>query len=392
MRRPFHASMVASPSNRPAPPARSLAPIRAPGPLVRALALAFLMGVVVTTLYPFGPWLHRAEPALTYLARGLPRYWTSFDVASNLLAYLLLGVLISVSSLRRVRAGASTALVALLCTALSLGLETLQHWLPQRVPSLLDVLANSLGGLLGGAIGALINRGVQRRSGGVLPMTRRWYDDGPVSGWLMLIVWLAIQATPQSMLFAAGALRSSLQPVLDRAWPTEPVPRLDALIDRLWFGANPAAAGVLIEAAIVMLTLGLVGALVLAQVQHARRRTGLIAALGAGAFGLNCLAAQGVHGVDAPLAWLTPGAQGGLVAGAALLYFADTLGPRSRALFGMACAVAVIVMVNLAPVDRYFENSLAAVRGAQLVNLHGLLRWIATLWPIAAIAWFWRRL
>jgi hypothetical protein len=92
------------------------------------------------------------------------------------------------------------------------------------------------------------------------------------------------------------------------------------------------------------------------------------------------------------LAWLTPGAQGGLITGCALLYLIDTLTPRARARVGLVCIVAMILLTNVAPVDRYFEDTLAAARGAQLVNLHGLLRWIAVAWPFAAIAWFWRRL
>jgi hypothetical protein len=49
-------------------------------------------------------------------------------------------------------------------------------------------------------------------------------------------------------------------------------------------------------------------------------------------------------------------------------------------------------MVNLAPEDRYFESTLASVQAGQLVNLHGLLRLVSTLWPLAAIAWFWVRM
>jgi VanZ family protein len=389
---PIHRLMVASPSASAPPPMRPPALEQPGSPLFRALALAFLASVVVTTLYPFGPWMSRAGPALGFLAQGMPRYWTGFDVASNLLAYLLLGVLIRVSGLGGRRSVLGTLYVALFCAALSVLLETLQHWLPQRVPSLLDVLANSLGGVLGALLGSLIQRGVRRRSEGMPPLTRRWLQEGPVSGWLMLIAWLAVQAAPQSMLFACGAVRPALQGLIDAFWPHAPAPRLDLLIDPLFSSAHPAAAGVLIEAAIVMLSLGLIGTIVLTQVRLARRRSGLFVALGLGAFALNSLATQGVHGADSPLAWLTPGAQGGLLAGLALIYLTEPLGRRPRLLFGMVCALLVILLVNLSPVDRYFENSLAAARGAQWVNLHGLLRWLAVLWPFAAIAWLWRRL
>lgn len=384
--------MVTSPSLPDPTKARTPGVARSGSPLLRALALAFLGSVVVTTLYPFGPWLSRPGPALDFLSQGLPRYWTGFDVASNLLAYLLLGVLLRVSAIGGRRMGMSTAQVAIFCAALSIGLETLQHWLPQRVPSLLDVLTNSAGGLMGALLGALIQRGTRRRGEGVLPIQRRWLQEGPISGWLMLIAWLAIQAAPQSMLFACGAVRPALQVLVDALWPSPAAPQLDLMIDQLWRSAHPAAAGVLIEAAVVLFSLGLIGVMVLAQVRLSRRRSGLFMALGVGAFALNCLATQGVHGFDSPLAWLTPGAQGGLLAGLALIYLSEPLDRRPRLVFGIVCALGVIVLVNLAPVDRYFEDSLSAARGAQWINLHGLLRWLAVLWPFGAIVWLWRRL
>ena len=137
-------------------------------PVLRALALALLLSVVVVTLYPFGPWIPRAEPMLAYLARGMPRYWTGFDVASNLLAYLLLGALISVAFMRQHRAGASVFLIAVAGLLLSLLLATAQSVLPQRVLSFLVVLANSGGRLLVACPCALTTRD-QRASNGVGP-------------------------------------------------------------------------------------------------------------------------------------------------------------------------------------------------------------------------------
>lgn len=373
-------------------------------PLLRALALALALAVVVVTLYPFGPWSPRAEPTLAYLARGLPRYWTGFDVVSNAAAYLLLGALTSVAFMRHRAPLVGLMQVTLLCTLLSFALETAQTGLPQRVPSLLDWLANTLGGLLGASLGALLNRGLQRGHGRRLPVAHRWYDDGPPSGWLLLLAWLAVQAVPQAMLFSGGEVRRALQSLLDTVWAllgppdAAPVtidtqsPRIEIWLDHLWSGANPAAGSVLIEAALVLCAMGAIGALALGQVHQPQRRIMVLLTLGLLAAGLNSLAAQSLRGLESPLAWLTPGAQGGLIAGCALLYLIDTLTPRARARLGLICAMAVIMLTNLAPVDRYFEDTLSAARGAQLVNLHGLLRWIAVAWPFAAMAWFWRRL
>jgi hypothetical protein len=100
---------------------------------------------------------------------------------------------------------------------------------------------------------------------------------------------------------------------------------------------------------------------------------------------------QGLYGATDPFAWLTPGAQGGLVVGAALLYALETLSDRSRAVLAIALAGLSLMLVNLAPDDRYFESTLQSARAGQLINLHGVLSGVAMVWPLAAIAWFWGR-
>jgi hypothetical protein len=80
-----------------------------------------------------------------------------------------------------------------------------------------------------------------------------------------------------------------------------------------------------------------------------------------------------------------------LVVGAALLYALETLSDRSRAVLAIALAGLSLMLVNLAPDDRYFESTLQSARAGQLINLHGVLSGVAMVWPLAAIAWFWRR-
>jgi hypothetical protein len=90
-------------------------------------------------------------------------------------------------------------------------------------------------------------------------------------------------------------------------------------------------------------------------------------------------------------AWLTPGAQGGLLVGTVLLYGLETLGPRTRAAFGLAATLVGAVLVNIAPGDPYFDTTVAGLSAGQLSNLHGLLRIVSFVWPLLAIVWFSRR-
>ena len=82
---------------------------------------------------------------------------------------------------------------------------------------------------------------------------------------------------------------------------------------------------------------------------------------------------------------------GGLVVGTVLLYGLETLGPRTRAAFGLAATLVGAVLVNIAPGDPYFDTTVAGLNSGQLSNLHGLLRSVSVVWPALAVVWFSRR-
>jgi VanZ family protein len=374
--------MFTTTDSRP-PPARTVA-------LMRALSLLFVAAVAVATLYPLTEWRLHAPGPLSFLSNGLPRWWTWFDVLSNVLAYLMLGLLLTLGWLERLRPPVAILAAGLACAALSLSLEVSQSYLPARVPSLLDWLANTAGGLAGGWLGATLNRAGQRADRLPTPVRDRWYEQAPPAGWVLLLLWLSVQLVPQRLLFATGHVEPALQLLLDDLLPGD-APDLSTWTDALWSDTAPTGYGVAIEAASVMCAVGAVGSLAFALVQGSRRRLALLAGIATVAFGLRSIATQMVYGVGAPFAWLTPGAQGGLVVGAAMLYGIETLGPRTRAVSAVVLVATGTLLVNLAPEDRYFETTLAGMQAGQLVNLHGLLRSVSLVWPLLAIVWFSRR-
>jgi VanZ family protein len=358
--------------------------------LMRALSLLFAGAVAFATLYPLVDWRLRAQGAFAFLLEGLPRYWTWFDVLSNAFAYGVLGLLLTLGWLTRATPPAAFASVTLACSLMSLGLEAAQTYLPARVPSLLDWIANPLGGAAGAWLGATLNRAAQRSERLAVPVRELWYEQGPPTGWVLLLLWLAAQLVPQRLLFATGHVEPAAQRLLDRVWPVD-TPDLSMLAGRLWGGVAPTGYGVAIEAGVVVCAVCTVGALAFALVHGPRRRFALVAGIALVAAGLRSIATQMVYGPTAPFAWLTPGAQGGLVVGTALLYGLETLGPRWRAVAGIVTAAAGAVLVNVAPEDRYFDTMVAGMQAGQLSNLHGLLRAVSFVWPMLAIVWFWRR-
>src|SRR5690349_24929495 len=112
--------------------------------LVRYLAVVYVLLVVYASLYPFGPWRQLAASPFAFLFEPWPRYYSAADVAINIVGYLPLGMLVTLSILGRTTSRWAALIATLIGAALSLTMETLQSYLPLRVPSNLDLLSNSL--------------------------------------------------------------------------------------------------------------------------------------------------------------------------------------------------------------------------------------------------------
>ena len=137
------------------------------------LALALACLVAYASLYPFDNWRNQGLPVWAFLSAPLPRYWTWFDVAVNVLGYSLLGFLLALAVMRGTDWGWPVMLASLGAALLSLSMEMLQGFLPSRVPSNLDLALNALGAWLGALAAYLLERlGALQRWG---QFRRRWF-------------------------------------------------------------------------------------------------------------------------------------------------------------------------------------------------------------------------
>ncbi len=122
---------------------------RGPILLSRYLALAWLGLVVYGSLHPFTGWRDTGVSPIAFLEGGWPRYWTMFDLVANVAVYLPLGFCLTLALSGLPGRFTAPIIATLLAGGVSFGLETLQTWLPSRVPSNLDLACNTLGGMLG---------------------------------------------------------------------------------------------------------------------------------------------------------------------------------------------------------------------------------------------------
>ena len=122
--------------------------------------------VVYASLYPFAGWrIPVSASAAEWLVLPWPRRWTAFDAVSNLLGYLPLGTLGFIVARQHGRAFAGSMAAAVAGGALlSLAMEELQNFLPQRVPSRMDWALNIAGTALGALVAAALLALLPRRA------------------------------------------------------------------------------------------------------------------------------------------------------------------------------------------------------------------------------------
>lgn len=340
----------------------------AASPLARYLAGAWAILVAYGSLFPLAGWRATVADPFAFLAAPLPRYITGFDVGVNALAYAPLGFLLALAVHPRLRGALAVAAGCIASALLSLGLETLQSYLPSRIPSNLDFGLNVVGGTLGALAGvALAPRIVAE--GGMRGMRERWFLPGSRVdfGLTLLALWLLTQLDPETLLFGNGDLRNLFTSVPSDLHPPELFVRIEALVS----GANVVAVSLL------------AGALVRSRVRAAV----VVLALCLAALLVRSAAFATLFQPQEAFAWATPGAALGLASG---LVVAGVLGllprPARVALAGSLLMLAT-VLVNFAPGNPYLAHSLAVWKQGHFLNFVGLTSAMSSAWPFVAMAW-----
>lgn len=332
--------------------------------LARYLALAYALLVIYASLHPFTGWTDPAAPLFAYLGARWPRYYTAFDLAINVLAYLPLGFLL-VPALDPRRHSWPTACLAVLAAALLSGaMETLQNFLPSRVPSNVDLGTNALGGLLGAVLG--MRWGALLTDGGQLhAMRTRLFAEGKAAdfGLILLGGWVLAQLNPEILLFGTGDLRSLL------GLPP-PLPYTVGRFFAVEFGV--AAAGTV--------AVGLI-ACTLAQ----GHRVGPAALLLMAALVVKAVASALLVNLGQFAYWITRGNMAGVASGVLLVLAASRLPASAQRVVAAIALLFATALVNLAPENPYIAASVSVWQQGHFLNFNGLTRLVSSLWPFAAL-------
>jgi VanZ family protein len=164
-----------------------------------ALAVCVLL-IGYATLYPFVPLRPPADDAMSVFFK--PRIF-AFDFVLNVLAYMPFGLLACHRSIESGGANPAWRAIAL-GAGLSFALEMCQLFIPYRVASLTDILANAIGSGLGALFLVEPLRSAISRPLG--EMRDRIFASGlwADAGLVLLVLWLLAQLNPSLPFFGAG--------------------------------------------------------------------------------------------------------------------------------------------------------------------------------------------
>ncbi len=347
------------------------------------LALAYAALIVYASLYPFADWRDQGIAPWSYLWAPWPKYWTGFDFGINVAGYVPLGFLMALAVLRtRPDAGGWQAILraGLAGSAVSFAMETLQSYLPARIPSNVDLGLNALGAFAGAVLAAGLER-----AGAVAHWSRArsyWFVDDARGGLVLLALWPVALLFPAAVTFGLGQVFERLEAAIAE-WLLD-TPFLDWMPLRE-FELQPLVPAV--ELLCVMLGALVPCLLAFLVTRSVARRALLMPVILAVGVAASALSAALSWGPEHAWAWLSLPVQVGIAA--AVVVGVLLLGAPRRlcAALLLVALVLHLSLLNQAPESAYFAQTLATWEQGRFIRFHGLVQWLGWLWPFATLGY-----
>lgn len=349
---------------------------------VRIALFFYLLLIVYASCYPFSGWRDNGLPHWSYLAEAMPRYWTGFDLAVNMLGYVPLGALTVLALYPRLRGARAVLLAGAAGILLAAALEYVQTYLPSRVPSNLDLITNASGALAGALAGWRLAAPVLEQSR-LRALRVRWFSDQASRGLIVVALWPLAQIYPQPYLFGHG----EWLPLLS-TWLSDLLETPADLGNLIWRGFGAGIEQFLL-AEVVITAFGMTGAVLtlLCQMRPHAPRALLALGLLLAAVATKALAHAVLFTPGDAFSWITPSSGSGLLVGAVMLgglSFAPALAQRRAAIFAL---VIGLVLLNLLPSNPYFLLTLQEWVQGKFLNFNGAAQFLSLAWPLFAL-WF----
>lgn len=334
-------------------------------PLARAISLSYALLIVYVSLTPFDFIFQNGIAAWAWLDAPLPRFITLFDISVNILAYIPLGFLLVFACYPRWRNFVALGIGLSFSAILAFSVESLQTWLPTRIPSQMDWWSNVLGSLLGGLLA--IPLGPQWLSGSAV---RRRFDQWFGLNWAACALFLLFpwaQIYPQSSWLGTGVWGHTIFASVD--WGTMVVNHViqESIITAMcWLGTGLLLSlGMRPKAPQWNILNGLLCFTVMVKITFTALQ----------------------FGAEFSLLWLTAGAIWGMVLGSLLLRWTLHFSGNSKAWLALVCLISTTIAINLLPDNPYFILTLQHWYQGRLLHFNELMQWVSVVWLPLALFW-----
>ncbi len=299
--------------------------------------------------------------------------------------YAPLGFLLALSASNNEHIRWPTSVAVLAAGLLSLCMETLQSYLPSRVPSNLDLALNTVGAW-GGAWAAWL----LQKTGVVARWSRfraRWFAPDARGALALLVLWPVALLFPASVPMGLGQVFERLEMALSEALADTPfldwLPVREIELQPLVPGAELVcvALGALIPCLLgycVIRTLG----------QRAIFSLFVLAV----AVSVSALSAALSYGPEHAWAWLDAPVRVGLYLSALLAMMLLPVRRHGAAAFALLALAIQLVLLNQAPAGAYFAQTLQTWEQGRFIRFHGVVQWLGWLWPYLALLYLLVRL
>lgn len=347
------------------------------------LALIYAGLIVYASLFPFDNWRDQGISSWFFLTAPMPVYWTSFDVVANVLGYGPLGFFLTLGSLRSGRTRYAISLAVLVTSVLSLVMESVQVYLPNRVPSNLDLLLNMLGASLGAVSAWSLEKlgALQRWS----RFRQQWFVEDARGGLVLLLLWPMALLFPTSVPLGLGQVLGRMVSKLTELLAGTPfLAALDGLNLHLAQRQTLPSAIEWFCVTLGLLTPCLLGYCIITA--KAKRAWFLLWVL---FFGIasTALSASLSFAPEHAWVWLTAPVKAALLLAFVLGVALIGVPARASAALTLLALGVQLSLINQAAMGAYFEQTLFLWEQGRFIRFHGLAQWLGWLWPFATLTY-----
>jgi VanZ family protein len=174
---------------------------------MRRLIIAAVCFIVYGSLFPFSGWDYPTVSLFSFLS-SWPASIERADIGQNILAYITLGLYISLRAAANRSPKRMIWLAASVGFLLSFTMESIQQFLPSRVASLSDLCLNIFGTGLGAFVGLQLSLAVKEKAK-LHNLRVKWLRNEQLTsvGLICIIVWVLAQTSPWVPTFDVSQLR-----------------------------------------------------------------------------------------------------------------------------------------------------------------------------------------